>query len=47
MSKEMRKYIDTFNERMLNEIYSDKDMRRGDEIGKSSFGVDFKIQRRF
>jgi len=47
MSKEMRKYIDTFNERMLNEIHSDEDMKRGDEIGKTSFGVDFKFKGDF
>ena len=47
MSKEMRKHIDTFNERMLNETYSDKDMKRGEEIGKTSFGVDFKFKGDF
>jgi hypothetical protein len=47
MSKEMRKHIDTFNERMLNEIHSDKDMKRGDEIGKTYFGVDFKFKGDF
>ena len=47
MSKEMRKYIDTFNERMLNEIYTDKDMKRGEELGKTTFGVDFKFKDDF
>jgi len=27
----MKKHIETFEERTLNEIYSDKDMRRGEE----------------
>jgi hypothetical protein len=34
-------------ERMLNEIYSDKDMKRGEEIGKSSFGLDIKVPSDF
>ena len=25
-------------------IYSDKDMKRGEELGKTSFGVDFKFK---
>lgn len=30
-----------------NEIYSDKDMKRGEELGKTSFGVDFKFKDDF
>jgi hypothetical protein len=41
------KHIDSFDERMLNEIYSEEDMKRGEEIGKSSFGVDIKFPRDF
>jgi hypothetical protein len=47
MSKEMRKHIDTFKERMINEIYSDKDMKRGEELGKTSFGLDLKFKDDF
>jgi hypothetical protein len=42
----MRKYIDTFNQR-VNEIYSDKDMERGEELGKNSFGLDIKFKDDF
>jgi len=33
--------------RTINEIYSDKDMGRGEEIGKSSFGMDVKFPKDF
>jgi len=33
--------------RTINEIYSDKDMGRGEEIGKSSFGKDVKFPKDF
>lgn len=46
MEHEMRKYIDTFNQR-INEIYSDKDMKRGEELGKNSFGLDIKFKGDF
>jgi hypothetical protein len=46
MKNEMRKYIDTFNQR-VNEIYSDKDMERGEELGKNSFGLDIKFKDDF
>lgn len=46
MENEMRKYIDTFQKR-INEIYSDKDMSRGDELGKTSFGMDIKFKGDF
>ena len=42
----MRKYIDTFNQR-VNEIYSDKDMERGEELGKNSFVLDIKFKDDF
>ena len=41
----MKKHIETFEERTLNEIYSDKDMKRGEELGKSSFGLDLKFPK--
>ena len=47
MGNEMGKHIDTFEKRMLNEIYSEKDMERGEEIGKSSFGIDVKFPKDF
>ena len=31
----------------INEIYSEKDMGRGEEIGKSSFGMDVKFPKNF
>jgi len=31
MSKEIREHIDKFNKFRLTEIYSDKDMERGEE----------------
>lgn len=46
MEHEMGKYIDTFNQR-INEIYSDKDMKRGEELGKNSFGLDIKFKGDF
>jgi len=46
MEHEMRKYMDTFNQR-INEIYSDKDMKRGEELGKTSFGLDMKFNSDF
>ena len=42
----MRKYIDTFNQR-VNEIYSDKDMERGEELGKTTFGLGMKFKGDF
>jgi hypothetical protein len=33
--------------RAINEMYSEKDMGRGEEIGKSSFGVDVKFPKDF
>jgi hypothetical protein len=29
---------------MSKEIYSDKDMKRGEELGKTSFGIDVKFK---
>lgn len=46
MEHEMGKYIDTFNQR-ISEIYSDKDMKRGEELGKNSFGLDIKFKGDF
>lgn len=43
----MKKHIETFEERTLNEIYSDKDMKRGEELGKSSFGLELKFPKDF
>jgi len=42
----MGKYIDTFNQK-VNEIYSDKDMKRGEELGKTSLGLDMKFKGDF
>jgi hypothetical protein len=49
MSKEMREQIEKFNNfgQFLNEIYSDKDMKRGEELGKTSFGLDMKFKGDF
>jgi hypothetical protein len=49
MSKEMREQIEKFNKfgQFLNEIYSDKDMKRGEELGKTSFGLDMKFKGDF
>ena len=33
--------------RTINEIYSDKDMERGEEIGKTSFGLNVKFPKDF
>ena len=33
--------------RLFNEVYSDKDMKRGEELGKTSFGVDIKFKDDF
>jgi hypothetical protein len=41
MSKEMN---NVKNFRQFNEIYSDKDMKRGEELGKTSFGIDVKFK---
>ncbi len=43
----MGKYIDTFNQQRVNEIYSDKDMKRGEELGKTSFGLGMKFKGDF
>ena len=43
----MRKQIDSFKQKMLNEVYSDKDMKRGEEIGKSKFGLEVKFPKDF
>jgi hypothetical protein len=43
----MRKYIDTFNQQRVNEIYSDKDLKRGEELGKTSFGLGMKFKGDF
>ena len=47
MSKEIREHIDKFNKFRLTEIYSDKDMERGEELGKNSFGLDMKFKGDF
>jgi hypothetical protein len=46
MSKEMREQINKVKNfgQFLNEIYSDKDMKRGEELGKTSFGIDVKFK---
>ena len=41
-----RKDIDTSNQR-VNEIYSDKDMERGEELSKNKFGLDIKFKGDF
>jgi hypothetical protein len=43
----MGKYIDTFNQQRVNEIYSDKDLKRGEELGKTSFGLGMKFKGDF
>ncbi len=45
----MREQINKVNNfgQFVNEIYSDKDMKRGEELGKTSFGVDFKFKGDF
>ena len=43
MKTKTRKHIDTFNQR-INEIYSDKDIKRGEELGKTLFGLDVKFK---
>lgn len=35
------------SEQKMDEIYSDDDMNRGEEIGKSSFGMDIKFPKDF
>lgn len=35
------------SEQNMNEIYSDDDMNRGEEIGKSSFGMNVKFPKDF
>jgi len=46
MSKEMREQINKVKNfgKFLNEIHSDKDMKRGEELGKTSFGIDVKFK---
>jgi len=46
MSKEMREQINKVKNfgQFLNEIHSDKDMKRGEELGKTSFGIDVKFK---
>jgi hypothetical protein len=47
MSKEMKiNKVQNFG-KFLNEIYSDKDMKRGEELGKTSFGIDVKFKDDF
>ena len=46
MKTKTRKHIDTFNQR-VNEIYSDKDMERGEELGKTTFGLGMKFKGDF
>ena len=43
----MGKYIDTFNQQRVNEIYSNKDLKRGEELGKTSFGLAMKFKGDF
>ena len=43
----MGKYIDTFNQQRVNEIYSDKDLKRGEELGKTTFGLGMKFKGDF
>ncbi len=43
----MGKHIDTFNQQRVNEIYSDKDLKRGEELGKTSFGLGMKFKGDF
>ena len=48
MKKIVRLTESDFNglvKKMLNEIYSDKDMERGDEIGKTKYGLDVKFPK--
>jgi len=37
----------TLETKMVNEIYSDKDMERGEEIGKSKYGLELKFPKDF
>ena len=46
MKTKTRKHIDTFNE-IVNEIHSDKDMKRGEELGKTTFGLGMKFKGDF
>jgi hypothetical protein len=41
----MKKHIETFEERTTNEAYSSEDMKRGEELGKSSFGLALKFPK--
>ncbi len=43
----MGKYIDTFNQQRVNEIYSNKDLKRGEELGKTYFGLGMKFKGDF
>ena len=36
----MKKHIETFEERTTNEAYSSDDMKRGEELGKTRFGLE-------